>query len=464
MQNFIITLLICSATMSVIVLLHMASTPIISKFYSEKWRYYTWLVIVIGLIIPLRPQWDNAIVIVEMPTIIYSAPAERTAERLSNPLTMPYTVNSAYYGNTSDVSLWQIGFAVWLCGMLIFLAYHIIKHLRFMKMIKRWREEITDRQILSLYENIKSEMGITRHIPLYLCPFGSPMLIGFIKPQIFLPTNDLAQDELRFILRHELVHYRRRDLLYKYLLVTATAVHWFNPVIYLMARAINMLCEVSCDAEVVQSADIDTRQSYSEALIGVVKYQSKFKTALSTNFYGGKKGVKNRISSIMDIRRKKAGIVIACLAVVLTLGTGFVFDATHVIACGGEDLGLISNMPLYTIDCSNRNIQFTMGNHSYAMARGQTETITQTSSLSFEEAAVIAANAIYQEFDFCIDGMTGYMGLAAWSYPPVWIGAIISQELTNHSDGDELFLFSINAHTGNVLSITINTEESPFLG
>jgi len=131
-------------------------------------------------------------------------------------------------------------------------------------------------------------------------------MIGFVNPRILLPKSDIEEDELRFILRHELVHYKRKDLWYKCLVLIATAIHWFNPIVYLMAEAIDILCEMSCDAEVIRSTDADTRQHYSETIIGVVKYQSKMKTALSTNFYGGKKGMKNRIFSIMDTGKKRA--------------------------------------------------------------------------------------------------------------------------------------------------------------
>jgi hypothetical protein len=73
---------------------------------------------------------------------------------------------------------------------------------------------------------------------------------------------------------------------------------------------------------------MDTRQSYGEAIIGVVKYQSKLKTALSTNFYGGKKGMKTRILSIMDSGKKKTGMVVICGILILTMGTGFAFAAS----------------------------------------------------------------------------------------------------------------------------------------
>ena len=324
MQSFIIALLICSVSMSVLALFYMAITPLLARRYSEKGRYYAWLIIVVGLIIPFRPQFDYAIVKVDMPSEVM-APIIQIGN--GTPVAVP-DVNPVLPPAEPSILWWQIIAAVWLAGMMAFLAYHAIKHYHFVKITGRWSKQITDGQPLSTLRRLNSEMDISKHIDLYLCPcVGSPMMTGFVKPRILLPKADFVQDELCFILKHELVHYKRKDLLYKYLILAATAIHWFNPIVYLMAKAIATECELSCDAEVVRSTDADTRQHYSETIIGVVKYQSKLKTALSTNFYGGKKGMKKRIFSIMDTRRKKAGIAIICAALVVTIGTGFTFAA-----------------------------------------------------------------------------------------------------------------------------------------
>jgi len=312
MLSFMITLLACSVTMSALALLYMASAPLLSKRYTERSRYYAWLIIVIGLIIPFRPQFSNAIVNIDMP-------GETAASVIQ-------AGNEARVTVAHRIAWWQIAATVWLAGVFASLAYHAIKHYRFVKMTRRWSCNITDVEALALFASLKEEMGITGRIDLFMCRcVDSPMMIGFIKPQIFLPTVELTRDEKSFILKHELVHYKRKDLLYKYLVLAATAMHWFNPVVYLMAKAIDLLSELSCDAEVVRSTDAYTRQRYSETIIGVVKFRSKLRTALSTNFYGGKKDMKNRISSIMDTSKKKTGIVIAGFLLFLTIGIGMAF-------------------------------------------------------------------------------------------------------------------------------------------
>jgi beta-lactamase regulating signal transducer with metallopeptidase domain len=324
MQKFVFMLLMCSVTVSAIAICYMAMTPMLRKRYSEKWCYYAWLVLVIGLIIPFRPQFNNAPIKVDIPGEM-AATTIRVAD--GTPLIIPTPNENAVLSLvTPSISVWQITTLIWLAGALVYLAYHLIKYYRFEKMAGRWSERITDEMSIGLLQKLKTEIGITTQIRLYKClSVGSPMLIGMIRPRILLPNATLAQDELRFILKHELIHFKRKDLYYKTLVMIATAIHWFNPVVHLMGKAIDEQCELSCDAETVSSADADTRQLYSEAIIGVVKYQSKLKTAFSTNFYGGKKGMKNRITSIFNTKKKRTGIILVCAILVLTLGTGAAF-------------------------------------------------------------------------------------------------------------------------------------------
>lgn len=322
MKDFMIMLITHSAALSVVIILLMAITPLLSKHCSARGLYYSWLVIVIGLLIPFRLQLKATTINLKVPTEEILTNAIPVAPTLPAKAAA-HIVDNVPYPALTNIRWWQPIAAIWLIGVIFFLFYNGIKHYQFIKMIFRWRETITDEQILLLMRNIRESLVISRHIDLYICPYiSSPMLIGLFHPQILLPTADFSQEELHFILKHELVHYKRKDLWYKCLLLAATAMHWFNPAVYLMAKAINIQCELSCDTEVIQSSNINTRYRYCETIIGLLKTQSKLKTALSTNFYGGKNYMKSRISSIMDTRRKKVGLTVICAVLIMTLGIG----------------------------------------------------------------------------------------------------------------------------------------------
>lgn len=347
MQSFLTALIECSVAMSVLILLFIAITPLLSKRYAAKWRYYAWLVIVIGLIIPFRPHLDTALIQMDIPV----APSYIQQMILGNAGTVGdnnsqtgiQQMMSRNAGNVGDnnsqivtirqklaaIPWYQWADFLWIVGAVIFISYHGIRHLRFLKIVKRWSQEVSDQQTQDTLQGLQANLE-SKHVKLRVCPcITSPMMIGFINPVILLPSTNFPVDDMAFILKHEMVHFKRKDLWYKSLVLLATAIHWFNPVVYLMARAIAVQCEISCDEEVVQSTDMDKRQQYSEAIIRVIKNQSRMQTTFSTNFYGGKKEMKNRILSIMDTTKKKTGVFILCIVLIGTMGIGTLFASAN---------------------------------------------------------------------------------------------------------------------------------------
>ena len=326
MRAFILALLECSAFMSALALVYMLINRLLAKRYAEKWRYYAWLIIIIGLIVPFRPHFGGGVIQLDIPEqmerpvlehdnrmlidpyyeYIYSQnqnqaenialpqidrdfgdasdaePVDSQKETLEAPENES-TIATALFDILSFISWWDAAAIVWLIGTAAVIIYHIAKHKIFVKMIKRWTGDVEDMQTMELLQNLKTEMKIKRKIALQSCPFvASPMLVGFIRPRILLPEATFAKEELWFIIKHELVHYKRKDVLYKFLLMIATAMHWFNPIIHLMAKSVNAGCEVSCDDEVVKGANIEMRKYYGTTILGVVKHQTKVKTLLST--------------------------------------------------------------------------------------------------------------------------------------------------------------------------------------
>jgi beta-lactamase regulating signal transducer with metallopeptidase domain len=346
MRGFLIALMECSVTMSVLALCFIALTPWLSKKYATKWLYYGWLVIVIGLIIPFRLHPDTPLIHKDLfvNTVAVQQMEYNGSDMMEQSQNQADTQNFLG-GNPRKVSddqkpvsgiIWQIlhspwymwAGALWVFGAVLFIALHGIRHRRFLQMIRRWSQEVTNQQTLDILQSQKVGLGISKQVAIRTCScVSSPMMIGIIKPVVLLPEENYSVSTLSLFFNHELVHLKRRDLWYKILVLVATAIHWFNPVVYLMAKAIAVQCEISCDMEVMKNAEMDKRQEYSEIILNVVKNNRRMQTVFSTNFYGGKKEMKNRIFLIMDGTKKKTGIFILCAALILTLGSGVVFAA-----------------------------------------------------------------------------------------------------------------------------------------
>lgn len=133
------------------------------------------------------------------------------------------------------------------------------------------------------------------------------------------------------ILRHELIHWKRKDLWYKFLLLLARSIHWYHPLLWKMAKRANRDLEISCDSEAVREKDMAYRKAYSKMILQEAEKSIQRQAALTTCFTDGKKALQERLVEIMNGNKRKKGMALIALALVLTL-TGGCF-----ISYGGSD-------------------------------------------------------------------------------------------------------------------------------
>lgn len=327
MQSFITLLLTCSVSMSVISFIWIGLLPVLSKRYEAKWLYRICLLLMIGWMIPFRPAIDLSFITVQIPD--YASVPVQVEKQIADITAMVLPAAREMAEEAVSTPFWWVIPAIWLAGASVYMVTLGLRHRRLTKLINRWSEPVTDAKVLGIAERLRQELKIRQLIDLKISPsITSPMLMGLRKPSIVLPSTDIPYDELELILKHEFFHFIRRDLWGKICIMLATALHWFNPVMYLLAKATSVQCEISCDALVLRGADLQQRKRYGEAMIGVARNSFKLRTAFSTNFYGGKKGMKSRIVSIMDTTKKKTGMTILLAVLIIMIGTGAVFAAS----------------------------------------------------------------------------------------------------------------------------------------
>ena len=307
--------------MSLFILIYTAITHLHFKHYVAKWRYYSWLIIVLGLILPFRPEFNIAL-------HENSKMAKLFHWKQGVPINMPEAVKSTEIINhKGTVVSWHFVLGVlWIAGFIAFVVYYMIKHRNFIKTVKRWSKEIDDPNTVRTLRNVQEKLKMSNDAKLFLCScIDSPMMVCFFRPVILLPHIKYSYDDLSFIIKHELIHFKRKDLWYKSLVFLATAIYWFNPIVYLMAREISVQCELSCDEEVMKGASFDLRQKYSTMLISVMKSQLSVQSAFTTNFLGDKSNTKCRILSAMNMKKKKNGFITSSLLIIGAMATCITF-------------------------------------------------------------------------------------------------------------------------------------------
>jgi beta-lactamase regulating signal transducer with metallopeptidase domain len=221
--------------------------------------------------------------------------------------------------STAAWGILDYAFLIWLIGAVCFLGWHLFRHIRFMSMVRRWSENVTDSDILMTFNDVKNELGVGSNIKLMTCAcIKTPMMIGFLSPTVLLPRFEIPSDELHSILKHELIHLKRHDLWFKALMLITLSLHWYNPIVHLMLKLAMDLCEISCDECVLKGANEKSRAHYGEAIIGVIR-NGGMTTSLSTNFFTSIEGVKSRVYAIMDTGNKRFSPVLMMSVICISL-------------------------------------------------------------------------------------------------------------------------------------------------
>lgn len=184
--------------------------------------------------------------------------------------------------------------------------------------------EVSDTAILDRLALIGEQAGIKRPVELYTNGLiSSPLLLGFFRPRIVLPSTDLTPTDLENTLLHELSHYKHRDMFYKWLVQLVICLHWFNPFVYLMGREVGRACELACDEAVIMALDPQGRRAYGDTLLNAIGAGGNYKDTLASIMLNkNKRLLKERLGAIMVYRKKTKLIVAISLVLTITLACG----------------------------------------------------------------------------------------------------------------------------------------------
>lgn len=186
---------------------------------------------------------------------------------------------------------------------------------------------LPENRLMRALARVKSELSIRSEVPLVVSSgVSAPAVAGTWAPRILIPAGfagAVSDEELHWVLRHELGHWKRRDAWALGLLEWARIVHWFNPLVWLGARAARLDCEHACDEFVMRRAPSAEACAYGAALLkvlGVVGGQGGSPAAVG--IFENKQQLKRRIQMIAKYRTSTSWSVVAgsgLLAIVAVL-------------------------------------------------------------------------------------------------------------------------------------------------
>ena len=321
--------LITSAAGTALTLALLALKPVTKKVFSPKWNYYIWLGVLIVTVMPVKFNLLEKRIFLPEPTVLNAFYGEKEPD-YSSELT---NAND----NAVKPSFYEYVPETWAAAASGLFIKTIVCYMMFRKRaISNSYSVHCDR--LKSYTDKDIEVRKSNAI-------GSPFVMGVIRPIIVLPDTDFTEERLDNILRHETVHLRRRDNLYRWFAQTVKCINWFNPTAYLVFRQVINEGEIACDAAVVSGMSEEEKTGYINTILTLISERNKYVSPLTTGMTGSFKRLKRRFIMIKEERkvgrRTKA---LSCMTAAVMLASA-VFAGG--VAAAEKDGGFTENGTVY---------------------------------------------------------------------------------------------------------------------
>ena len=336
MANFMIRFLICNVFISGIIIILLISKLIFKNNLSSRMQYNLWLLLLGLLAVPFIPFR-----LVSFPQISSWLRSVRNYSASHADVGANNVMDTGLSGTTN----WMNNFAlsvnkdtpsvtgyillgIWIVGMLAMMILIIKSSLR-LRTIKRSALSLQNPEVRRLYNKCLNEMKIARNIPVYSTAFlKSPIIVGLLKPCIYLPIHlisDYHESDMRYMLLHELQHYRHKDALANYLMNFVGVLYWFNPFVWFALREMRNDREIACDTSVLKMLEADDYEDYGNTLINFIEKVSSSPFPFASSLSGNMKQMKRRIINIASYEKptfykKLKGLTAFILIAILILG------------------------------------------------------------------------------------------------------------------------------------------------
>lgn len=292
------------------------------KEYTQSFNYYIWLIVIFRMILPFKiPIYLNPDFVINKLSTFSTLNTDEAISDTNNGLSLSNSANANQIIENAkhlNVNAFELLSYLWLVITLIIIIYRIFSYLKLKRTLLDLSTDIQAEKINHIYNDLLTETKIEKNILLKVSDYTSvPFGIGIFKSYIILPKIDYEESEITWILRHELMHYKKKDLIYKFLVMAVTSIYWFNPLIYVMNKYINIECELSCDEKILHKCDFNERQNYALTLLNSLKEsQSNLNyTKLATEL-GNKEILKRRFDNMLN-RKTKRGLFFGSISIII---------------------------------------------------------------------------------------------------------------------------------------------------
>ena len=218
----------------------------------------------------------------------------------------------------TDYFVYQLIIRVWLSVAALLLLVRAIKYHRFVKGVKRFTYHDDNLDMILQKRELNHQPKMIS--ALYTDAKISPFVFGLLHPVIVVPDKEYSEDELKYVIDHELTHINQHDLFLKWLFNVLTAIFWWNPFIWMIKKQADNAIELSNDISLYRSMNEEERTDYAALLLKTAgfsfKYDSNHSLSLATH---SDPLIRSRINNIINSDRSKQSFIALhiCLMIII---------------------------------------------------------------------------------------------------------------------------------------------------
>lgn len=235
-------------------------------------------------------------------------------------------------GRNGEQSLWWCLNVCWLAVSAILILYYFISYQKQYRKVIRWSRENGKETISQIVLETADALQMKKipRIRIMENTDRIPFVIGAIKELLVLPDEDLSEKDMHYILRHEMIHLKKKDIWLEFLFTGLCCIYWFQPFTWIMRTLFRQSVELSCDAAVVENMSYEERKEYCDILMWYAGQKSKGAHIGILEYAGESRFLKRRFSVILEEKqtghKKNTGCIAVMGIVLLLLNIGFDFQ------------------------------------------------------------------------------------------------------------------------------------------
>ena len=248
---------------TVLILFVLTLMALLGQRLNPRWRVLLWTAVGLKLLVPAFIPLQPGLGSWTLPGV--PSPHQAHPQRETPPPyrfieeALPITADSARNqqpihtaaAHITTSSIWLL--VIWLAGVVTLVGICGIRHLRFLRQFALL--PCRDPDLLNSVREISRDHGIRREIEVISVRNGTaPAVFGLFRPRLIVPLDwktRLDEPKLRHVLRHEIEHLRRCDLLWNWAAAVVNALHWFNPLVWVAVSRFQSDRELLCDQNTI---------------------------------------------------------------------------------------------------------------------------------------------------------------------------------------------------------------------